>query len=119
MNTTRIKTISVAKDFSPYPAGRFLDDGKFSGEAFRENILVPALKDDGFGLIRVCLDGVAGVGSSFLEEAFGGLVRRGTFSKEFLANHLEIETSDDGLKDFVELAKRYIDDATPDVETVT
>ena len=116
MREDRIKTISIARDFSRYPAGRFRDDGLFSGAAFREDILVPALKDDSFERVRVCLDDVAGVGSSFLEEAFGGLVRKGTFSKEFLDNHLELVTTDAGLKDFVELAQRYIDAATDDSE---
>lgn len=72
--TTR--TISIAKDFSPTPAGRYRDDGPFPGEKFRDDLLLPALKGDN-STVAVELDGTAGFGSSFLEEAFGGLVRCG------------------------------------------
>lgn len=71
MNKTR--TISIAKDFSEVPAGRFYSDGDVSGQAFREKILAPAY-EDGKSLL-IDLDGVEGFGSSFLEEAFGGFLR--------------------------------------------
>ena len=68
--------ISIAKQFSPTPAGRYTADGPFPGEKFREDVLMPALKKTD-QTVTVDLDGTAGFGSSFLEEAFGGLVRRG------------------------------------------
>lgn len=67
--------VNVARDFSKYPAGRYLEDGPASGQAFRDKFLVPALKESK-GL-TVELDGTRGYGSSFLEEAFGGAVREG------------------------------------------
>lgn len=76
------RTINVAKDFSRYPAGRYEDDGPYSGAIFRKNFLVPAM-DDG-SKFNVELDGVRGYGSSFLEEAFGGLVRLGYESSKIL-----------------------------------
>ena len=84
--------ISVARDFSPTPAGRFLDDGPFPGERFRDEILMPALTAAGNGQVTVDLDGTAGFGSSFLEEAFGGLVRKGYTEKQ-LRNKLDIHSS--------------------------
>ena len=51
---------------------------EYSGEDFREKILAPAFakcKKNGEQL-TVNLDGGYGYGSSFLEEAFGGLVRK-------------------------------------------
>ncbi|UTV88085.1 STAS-like domain-containing protein [Cobetia amphilecti] len=66
--------INIAKEFSPFPAGRFLTDGPYSGEKFREEFLIPNIERHEELLIN--LDGVMGFGSSFLEEAFGGLVRR-------------------------------------------
>ncbi|ATB63832.1 DUF4325 domain-containing protein [Pseudomonas mosselii] len=52
-----------------------MEDGIYSGEAFRENILIPNLEQ--YEIITLSLDGGCGYGSSFLEEAFGGLVRHG------------------------------------------
>ncbi len=101
-----MKTINVAADFSAYPAGRFLDDGPFSGEAFREKHLLPALKDDEH--VSINLDGGEGFGSSFLEEAFGGLVRKQYFSKDNLHKRLKIETEDNALRNEVWF---YIDNA--------
>ena len=68
------KVINIAKDFSPFPAGRHRTDGPFTGEAFREDILAPALRE---GSVNLVLDGVMGLPSSFYEEALGGLVRIG------------------------------------------
>lgn len=64
--------IHLAKDFSKYPGGRLKADGPKSGQAFREDLLVPALKS--FDRVEVDLSGVVGLPSSFLEEAFGGAV---------------------------------------------
>lgn len=68
------QTINIANDFSRYPAGRYRTDGPFSGERFREEILLPALEH---GPVVIVLDGVAGLPSSFFEEAIGGVVRSG------------------------------------------
>ena len=111
MNSDQIKTIAIANDFSRYPAGRFREDGKSSGAAFREDHLVPALRAPDVGIVKVSFDEVAGFGSSFLEEAFGGLVREEGFDKDFLDRHLELVTNEPDLKDFVELARRYITSA--------
>ncbi|ADL56759.1 STAS-like domain-containing protein [Gallionella capsiferriformans] len=67
--------VNVARDFSRYPAGRYLEDGPASGQAFRDKFLLPSLKE-AKGL-TIELDGTRGYGSSFLEEAFGGAVREG------------------------------------------
>lgn len=72
MNQT---VVNVAQDFSKYPAGRYLEDGPASGQAFREKFLIPALKE--LRGLTINLDGTRGYGSSFLEEAFGGAVRAG------------------------------------------
>ena len=71
------KIIVISKDFSRSPSGRHYTDGSFSGQRFREEFLVPALKN---GKVEVNLDGVLTLGSSFLDEAFGGLVREAGLS---------------------------------------
>lgn len=92
MNTV---TINIASQFSRYPAGRYETDGPYSGESFRENFLIPNLKKPNTRII-VQLDGARGLASSFLEEAFGGLVRAGFDSKELRAR-LMLESSDASL----------------------
>lgn len=84
------RTISVAGEFSPSPAGRYMNDGPFPGELFRDRYLIPALKEH--EEVTVDLDGTSGFGSSFLEEAFGGLVRKG-FSEGQLRRRLHIRSS--------------------------
>lgn len=112
MNATIAHRISVAQDFSRFPAGRYPADGNFNGTEFRKAVLIPELnKLCESEALEVSFDGVAGFGSSFLEEAFGGLVREERLSKEFLDEHLIITTEEEELQDFVGLALRYIDKA--------
>jgi hypothetical protein len=88
--------IDLARDFSPYPAGRFSTDGDFNGEIFREKILVPKLKETisrgAAEKLIIDIDGVRSFGSSFLEEAFGGLIRLKHFTKKEVLNRIEIRT---------------------------
>jgi hypothetical protein len=87
-----IEIISVARDFSRFPAGRFIDDGPYSGQAFRDRLLAPLLEQGKD--VEIDLDGVLGYGSSFLEEAFGGLIRRGFRADQLLAR-LRFKSSSD------------------------
>jgi hypothetical protein len=68
--------INLGKEFARYPAGRYQVDGPNSGERFRHEFLEPALKNDSNN-IEIVLSDAIGLKSSFLEEAFGGLVRAG------------------------------------------
>lgn len=70
-------TINIARDYTRMPGGRHISEGSYSGEDFRETILKPKYleaKKNGDEL-TVNLDGGFGYATSFLEEAFGGLVR--------------------------------------------
>ena len=88
--------IHIAEDFSRVPAGRHRNDGPRSGEAFRQDHLAPALRKA--DKVIVYLDEVEGYGSSFLEEAFGGLVRVEGFAGEELRRSLILETDDGALE---------------------
>jgi len=69
--------IVIAKQYTKKPGGRFRKEGEYSGEDFRETLLRKEYensKKNNEDLV-VDLEGVYGYGSSFLEEAFGGLVR--------------------------------------------
>lgn len=98
------KMISIAKDFSSSPAARYRHEGPNSGQRFREEFLEPALREG--GMVEVDLDGVVGYGSSFLEEAFGGLVRVG-FRFAELKHRLKIKS---GLQTYQNRVWRYISD---------
>lgn len=92
-SSEKIRTINVASQFSRYPGGRFRTDGHYSAQRFRDDLLVPAL----FAVseVRVELDGTLGYASSFLEEAFGGLVRVCGFRAEQLRKSLRLVTNSD------------------------
>jgi len=90
--------IDIAKDFSIKPFGRDENDGKFSGQRFREQKLIPAFKNTN-EKVHVFLDNVKrGYGSSFLEESFAGLLRS-DIPYETLKERLDIVTDNKGYKE--------------------
>jgi|TARA_E500000318_G_C3555438_1_gene210881 hypothetical protein len=103
--------IRIAKDFSRFPSGRVVADGPNSGQRFRDDLLVPALKE--FDIVEVVLDGVKGYPSSFTEEAFGGLVRIGFDKNELLSGKLNIVYSDNAYRGYADDIRHYIEDAQP------
>ncbi len=100
--TTRIRVV----DFSRYPYGRYRVQGNYSGERFRDEFLLPALRRG--EPVEVDLDGVRGYGSSFLEETFGGLVRAG-ISADVLAQRMKILSTED--PSLIQEVSEYIQDA--------
>ena len=70
--------INIPRDFTKSPGGRFKKEGDFSGEEFREKILLPKVQEalNNNLSLTVELDGGFVYGSSFLEESFGGLARK-------------------------------------------
>ncbi len=105
--------ISIAKEFSDVPWGRFPSDGDFCGQIFREKFLAPALKTH--EAVTVDLDGVEGLGSSFLDETFGGLVRKCHATESDLKSRLTVVTTQREFEMYVELAWRYIRQAQEEV----
>lgn len=89
--------IKIATDFSRIPGARYPEEGDYSGQEFRQNVLHPALKkaiEMNVKLI-VDLDGTAGLGTSFLEESFGGLIRRDHINYNILKQTLIIISDED------------------------
>lgn len=85
MNT--IETIKIVRDFSDRPYGRYPDpDGDFCGENFRKQLLAPRLRTA--EKVHVDLDGYNRYGRSFLDEAFGGLIREEGFTLDELKDKL-------------------------------
>lgn len=99
------KVINVASDFSKSPSGRYFSDGPYSGQRFRDEVLYPALVNED---VEVVLDGVLTLGSSFLDEAFGGLVREKGLAPDYLHNRLKIVSR---LKVYHNRVWSYIDQA--------
>lgn len=105
--------ISIAKDFSPYPAGRTAEDGSFNGTNFRQRILGPRLKKaiEQNTLLIVDLEGIRTAGSSFLDEAFGGIVRDPEFDKRKTINTLKISYVSSRYKRYASAIEKYMAEA--------
>ncbi len=108
-------TYRIADEFSTTPGGRFRKHGPYSGEEFRDDVLGHLLgraigSDD---KLVIVLDGTHGYGSSFLEEAFGGLIRRRLFGREQVKRHLELKALDPLYETYRLSANRYMDNARP------
>jgi hypothetical protein len=102
------KIINLKEDFTEFPGGRYREDGTFSGEEFRNDILIPALNAN--DRVVVVLDGTAGYPSSFLEEAFGGMIRAGV-PRDVLTKKLDVRAEDSHYETYRLLALKYMSEA--------
>lgn len=105
--------IRLAKDFTGRPGGRYRADGDFSGEEFRDALLVPALQTG--KIVYVVLDGAEGYPKAFLEEAFGGLIRAG-FSDVYLRDYLRVANENPLYTPYKMLADIYIQEARQEAQ---
>jgi hypothetical protein len=103
-----MKTIDISLDFTRYPGGRYRKHGDGSGEEFRDDFLVPAIQTEDEVVIE--MDDTAGYPASFLEEAFGGLVRVG-IGMDVLRAKLKLNAFKEEFKIYPEIAWSYIEDA--------
>lgn len=89
--------LKILTDFSSTPGPRYRAEGTFSGEQFREEILYPKLSEaiDNNTILVINLDGVQGYGTSFLEEAFGGLIRNDDIEYETIIKHIDIVSEEE------------------------
>lgn len=110
-----MKRIRVA-EYTRSPGGRFRSDGPYSGEWFREEILRPALATAirQNEQLEVELDGTSGYGSSFLEESFGGLIRKRGVEPDIARRSLVITAKSRVFAPYKALAERYMRDARPE-----
>ena len=104
-----VKEITIATDYTAVPGGRFAKYGPFSGEDFRDNVLSPALKEH--DRVVVNLDGTKTLMSSFLEEAFGGLIRERGFSYEVLKTKLVVQASAPRYSIYMKMIEQNLTDA--------
>ena len=101
--------LNIAKDFSRIPGARKPQEGSFSGQEFRNNFLVPKIKEaiEKKCKLIVILDGTAGLGTSFLEESFGGLIREDGFPLSLLNEILDFISEED--EEYKEEIKEYME----------
>ena len=64
----------IANEFTKYPGARFRRLGDFSGEEFRDDVLIPLLQK---GKVILNMNDAMGYGCGWLEEVFGGTIRKG------------------------------------------
>ena len=105
--------IKIRDDFSPYPGGRLISEGEHSGEEFRDTVLIKEYnkaEEKGEKLV-IDFDGCFGFGPSFLEESFGGLVRK--YGKRGVLNRIIIIATED--ETIPERIKKFISDAEAQV----
>ena len=105
------KIIIVAKDFSFTPGFRYKEQSKYSGEEFRETFLEPIFESDSHSIITINFDGTAGYPTSFLDEAFGGLVRKyvNKYGFEKISQKFRFISEED--KTIIEDVQKYMEDA--------
>ena len=106
--------INIAKDFSPVPIGRYRSDGDKSGEAFRDDVLYPKIRTalDKKDMLEVDFTDMYGLSSSFLEEAFGGLVRNHGLNSDEVLRTIKFLPEKSHFDLYIDLVKEYIKDAS-------
>lgn len=101
------KDYSIARDYTRKPGPRYEWQGDYSGENFRETILLDlfdsAVKNN--SVLFIDLDKTAGFGPSFLEEAFGGLARKR--DRDLIHKHLRFISTEEPY--LIGEVKGYID----------
>ena len=106
-----LHVLKVSTDFSDIPGPRYIREGLYSGEDFRDRLLFPRLHEciERGDTLQIDLDGTQGYGTSFLEEAFGGLIRVNHLSLSLILEHIIIVSEEEPyLKDDIE---EYMKDA--------
>jgi hypothetical protein len=101
--------LKIVDIFSDTPGSRNVDEGKYSGEKFLKDILLPKFEEaihDQHNLF-IDLDDAEGYATSFLEEAFGGLAR--IHPIDLVLSTLEFKSDDEPL--LIEEIKSYIQQA--------
>jgi hypothetical protein len=106
-------SINISEDFTKTPGARYIREGNFSGEEFRQKILLPKYKEcvSNNEKLEINFDGCYGYATSFLEEAFGGLVRE--LQVFNILNNIEIVSYDD--LSIMELIEEYVKEAENEI----
>lgn len=82
---------------SKRPFGRYYTDSSVSGEAIREELLAPIIKNSKVSGDKVTfiIDCLEGSGSGVLEEAFGGLIRYSHVTLDYFRKNVRLVSNDE------------------------
>ncbi len=108
---TTSNRFSIAEKFTRRPGPRYKDRGAFSGEEFREKELIPMVKRG--EPVEIDLDGTLWYGSSFLEEAFGGLIRETKISADDFRRLFSFKSDED--RSYITEIMEYVAEADAEV----
>lgn len=111
-----LRVLKVSTDFCDIPGPRYIREGSYSGEDFRERLLFPLLQEciTSGDTLRIDLDGTQGYGTSFLEEAFGGLIRENHLSLSDVSEHIDFVSEEEPY--LIDDIKEYLRDAEDERE---
>lgn len=106
-----MRKLKIATEFSRIPGARYEHEGAFPGEDFREKHLYPEISDaiKSGEKLEIDLDGTAGLGTSFLEESFGGLIRTNKLSYNDIIKTLIFISEEE--PDYIDEILAYLKDA--------
>ena len=101
--------IKISTDFSETPGARLRNEGRFSGEEFRDDYLRKKYEEAKSAKEKLIIDFDGGYGypTSFLEEAFGGLAR--IYSPSEILDVLDFISNDE--PSLIDEVKNYIRNA--------
>lgn len=99
------KILKVA-EYTDMPIGRNHLDGPKNGADFRDNYLIPSL--DKYDVVYVDFNGTLGTTPSFLEEVFGGVIRKKYISAADIDRRVIVLYKFESVKNNV---KKYIKEA--------
>ena len=87
--------IKISKDFSPTLGGRYRENGPWSGEEFRDDLLIGKVYEALHKRepLFIDFDDCYGIGTAWLDEAFTGIVTK--YGISFLNDILGIKSDDD------------------------
>ena len=106
-----MKKLVISKVFSRYPVGRDELDGPDNGERFRREFLLPLLKHG--DTVLISFEGVRMCNPSFLEEAFGGLVRVDKLRADDVLERVQFEQLSSSSNAYPKRATQFIKEARP------
>lgn len=106
--------IYLAREWSPLPAGRNINENEYNGQDFRTKFLEPSLKE--FDVVTVDIEGVIHMTSSFMEEAFAGLVRERVIEPGEFERRVKIVAESNGF--FAFEIKKYVSEAETHIRSL-